>query len=410
LRARGGNIALTVALATPVVLGIMALTLDTVVATNTRANLQQAADGAALAAAHELPLRSTTQTTISTIAANFARQNVARGTQITSITSTILDDRQGVRVEITARVASMFGNLFHPEGFAPHVSSTARLAGGAPLCALALEESQPLAIVLDRSAHLVAPNCAVVSNSSSPQGMSVINSAQIRAAAICTAGGAAGSSSGYDPDAVTDCPAIPDPLANRPEPQAGGCDHLLVVQVVGAVNLRPGVYCGGITVLPGATANLAPGVYVVKNGPLQVLGDGALIGRNVGFYFVGDLSTMTLSANSRVDLTAPRDGDMAGFLFFANRTLLTGALNLRHFRISSNNARNLLGTIYLRDGQLDVDSNRPIADRSAYTVVVARRISVSAGPDLYLNTDYDGTDVPVPHGVGPRTPTPVLAQ
>jgi hypothetical protein len=143
---------------------------------------------------------------------------------------------------------------------------------------------------------------------------------------------------------------------------------------------------------------------------LQVLGDGALIGRNVGFYFVGDLSTMTLSANSRVDLTAPRDGDMAGFLFFANRTLLTGALNLRHFRISSNNARNLLGTIYLRDGQLDVDSNRPIADRSAYTVVVARLISVSAGPDLYLNTDYDGTDVPVPHGVGPRTPTPVLAQ
>jgi len=101
---------------------------------------------------------------------------------------------------------------------------------------------------------------------------------------------------------------------------------------------------------------------------------------------------------------------MAGFLFFANRVLLTGTVNLRHFRISSNNARNLLGTIYLRDGQLDIDSDRSIADRSAYTVVVARRINVTAGPDLYLNTDYDGTDVPVPDGVGPQQPRPYLSE
>jgi len=409
-RARSGNVALIAALATPVVLGCMALALDSVNAWSTSDNLQAAADGAALAAAHELPLRSTNQATITTVVENYAHANVARTTRLTQISSTILDNRAGVRVELSARLDSIFGNLFRPDGYAPHVTATARLSGGAPLCALALESSQPNAVRLDRSAHIMAPNCAVVSNSTSPQGMSVINSAQIRATMICSAGGTAGGSSGYSPQAITDCPVIPDPLEGRPEPAAGGCDHLLVLQVVGNVNLRPGVYCGGITVLPGATANLAPGVYVIKNGPLLVLGNGALVGRNVGFYFVGDLSVMNLSANSRIDLTAPRDGDMAGFLFFANRVLLTGSLNLRHFRISSDNARNLLGTIYLRDGQLDIDSNRPIADRSAYTVIVARRISVSAGPDLYLNTDYDGTDIPVPHGVGPRQAQPVLSQ
>ncbi len=409
-RARAGNVVMIVALAVPVFLGVTALTIDTVGGVSTQSSLQQAADGAALAAAHELPLRSTTQNTVNTVAAAYVRRNVAPGTQITALTSTILENRQGVRVEMVAHVDSIFGSLFHADGYNPRVTSIARLAGGAPLCALALESAQPFAVVLNRQAHVVAPNCAVVSNSTNPAGMSVTNNAQIRATTICSAGGAAGGNSGYEPDAVTDCPAIPDPLAGRPEPNAAGCNHLAVVQIIGSVNLQPGVYCGGITVLPGATANLAPGVYVIKNGPLIVLGNGALVGRYVGFYFVGDLSVMNFSANSRIDLSAPRDGDMAGFLFFANRVLLTGALNLRHFRISSNNARNLLGTIYLRDGQLDVDSNQPIADRSAYTVIVARRINVTAGPDLYLNTNYDGTDVPVPEGVGPRQVRPYLAQ
>ena len=399
-----------VALAVPVLLGVSALAIDTVGGVTTRSSLQQAADGAALAAAHELPLRSTTQTTINSVASTYAHQNVSPGTEITEFSSAILENRQGVRVILAAHVDSIFGSLFNPDGYTPRVTSIARLAGGAPLCALALESAQPFAIVLNRQAHIVAPNCAVVSNSTNPAGMSVTNNAEIRATTICSAGGAAGGSSGYEPDAVTDCPAIPDPLAGRPEPRASGCTHLAVVQIIGRVNLRPGVYCGGITVLPGATASLAPGVYVIKNGPLTVLGNGALIGSYVGFYFVGDLSVMNFSANSRIDLSAPRDGDMAGFLFFANRVLLTGTLNLRHFRISSNNARNLLGTIYLRDGQLDVDSNQPIADRSAYTVIVARRINVTAGPALYLNTDYDGTDVPVPEGVGPRQVRPYLAQ
>jgi hypothetical protein len=153
---------------------------------------------------------------------------------------------------------------------------------------------------------------------------------------------------------------------------------------------------------------LRPGIYVMKNGPLLVLNRASLIGEHVGFYFVGDLSSMTLAAQSHIDLTAPRDGPMAGFLFFANRVLLTGDLNLRRFRVESDDARTLLGTIYLRDGVFEAASNRPIADRSSSTVIVARRIEVSSGPDLVLNADYDRTDVPVPNGVGPRAPSAFL--
>lgn len=409
-RARRGNIALAAAGAAPILLGCAALALDSATAWSGRQSLQAAADGAALAAATELPLRSTSQATVTAIVDAYVRENVDGKVEITSIDSAILDNRGGVRVRLSGHVDSIFGSMFRGEGYSPTAESVARLASGAPLCALALEERQQRGIYLERQARILAPNCAVVSNSTNPRGIVAQDRTELQATMICSAGGAGGSRSNYSPAPITDCPAIPDPLSQREEPASGGCTHLLALSVVGERTLSPGVYCGGLTILPGATARLRPGVYVMKNGPLLVMNGGTLVGEHVGFYFVGDLSTMTLQARSRIDLTAPTSGPMAGFLFFANRVLLTANLNLRRFRIESDDARTLLGTIYLRDGILEVASNQPIADRSAYTVVVARRIEVSAGPDLVLNTDYDSTDVPVPDGVGPRQARAFLAE
>jgi hypothetical protein len=36
------------------------------------------------------------------------------------------------------------------------------------------------------------------------------------------------------------------------------------------------------------------------------------------------------------------------------------------------------------DGRLIVDSSRPVADQSAYTVIVARQINLYEGPNLHL--------------------------
>ena len=59
----------------------------------------------------------------------------------------------------------------------------------------------------------------------------------------------------------------------------------------------------------------------------------------------------------------------------------------------------LLGTIYLSRGTFKVDANSPVADVSAYTVVIAKKISLFEGPHLVLNTNYSQTDIPVPDGV-----------
>jgi hypothetical protein len=50
-----------------------------------------------------------------------------------------------------------------------------------------------------------------------------------------------------------------------------------------------------------------------------------------------------------------------------------------------------------------VDAKNPVADRSAYTIIVAKQVELFDGPNLYLNTDYSASDIPVPSGVGPTT-------
>jgi hypothetical protein len=48
---------------------------------------------------------------------------------------------------------------------------------------------------------------------------------------------------------------------------------------------------------------------------------------------------------------------------------------------------------------LHIDANAPVADKSAYTAIVARMLTLYGGPHLVLNTNYEQTDVPVPDGI-----------
>ena len=105
-------------------------------------------------------------------------------------------------------------------------------------------------------------------------------------------------------------------------------------------------------------------------------GGASLKGANVGIYLNGKGSVIRFDADTRIDLTAPKDGILAGILFYEDRT---SPLNQKH-EILSNDAKVLLGTIYLPQNELNIAANKPVAAESAYTIVVARRFTLSAGP------------------------------
>jgi hypothetical protein len=284
------------------------------------------------------------------------------------------------------------------------VTAKGRLYGSTRLCVLTLDPDASSALQLDKNAVLTATQCSVYADSRSPQGLVSQDSAMLKAERICTVGGYVGGAGNISPAPVTECPMYVDPLAGRPEPTVSPLCLPNIVDVT--KTLLPGTYCGGLKISNGAQVTLMPGDYVITGGPLTVNGGATLKGEDVGFYMKGDQATFDFGPDSTISLSARKSGPMAGILFFEDRS----APLLRTFRIKSGNARTLLGTFYLSRGTLVIDTNKAVADQSAYTVIVSRQLKLTASPNLVMNAMYANSGVPVPEGVGPNGSAIMLAQ
>jgi hypothetical protein len=277
-------------------------------------------------------------------------------------------------------------------------SSAAQIKGGDPICVIGLNSSANFTVKMEKYAQLQAPNCVVYSNSTNANGLMAMNDAKLTAAMTCSAGGKAGAGPGsFSPTPQTDCPVMPDPLAGRLKPAIGTCSYNNLVVSGQMTTLYPGVYCGGLTITDQSIVTMAAGQYIIKDGPLVVTNAATMNGVNTGFFFTGTGALLNLDALSSISLTAPAAGAMAGMLFWEDAGAASGGTH----QIISNDARTLLGTIYLPVNRFHVAANAPVADHSAYTVVVANQFSLSEGPTLVLNTNYGATNIPVPNGVGP---------
>ena len=401
LKNRAGSLAITWALTAPVVLAGLGVCIDYLMLSRTTTHLQAAADAAALSSVKELGLSGLSNEQIKAIGVSFTEETLSRWYSESEIDATAINvdvdnGANSVEVAVTMTWSPFMLHMFDAKATPVTVRARANNAARRLACVLGLSKVLPAGVELWSDARLSANNCNVYSNTELPTGLIVKDDATLRADMICVSGGyVALRPKAVSPDPITDCPAFEDPLASRSAPKVGLCDHLAKVILNKTVTLDPGVYCGGLAILGTSKVTLNPGVYIIHNGLLKVGDKAQMTGENVGFYLSGLLTLMQFDSDTTIDLTAPKSGPLAGILFFEDRK----APPLRVHRIGSNNARNLLGTIYLPVGTLLVDANAPVADQSAYTAIVAYSLQLQEGPDLQLNGDYDSTDVPVPEGL-----------
>lgn len=190
----------------------------------------------------------------------------------------------------------------------------------------------------------------------------------------------------------SDVDQVNDPLIDLIAPEPSNCDENNTILREGKVTLNPGTYCGGIIALSATQIKLNPGIYIMKNGPLFLGGSATLSGENVGFYFHGNNAVFGFGGATKVSLTAPKTGKMAGILFFEDRN----AYPNREFVIRSSDAQLLEGAIYLPKATLVIDQVSHIGQKSNWTSIVSNRIEIKNGPKLVLNSDYANSQVPVP--------------
>ncbi|MBV8565941.1 MAG: pilus assembly protein [Methylobacteriaceae bacterium] len=410
LREERASVGLTFAVSMPLLFAGVGAAVDIAHMVAEKTKLQAVADEAALAAARELRVANANASAVAQVAADYVKANTA-GNKAIGIATSVADGNVAVVVNLNEAVPTYVMQLAGASSSEITAKAEARVLGGAPACLIGLDPASSGTVVVDKS-KLTASGCSVYSDSRAPDGVRADNSGTIEATSICSAGGTEGAASGYTPTPQLDCPSAPDPLSSRPPPTVGACDHTNMVAAGGIRLLLPGVYCGGLAITKGAIATLTPGDYIIKDGPLLVDTSSVVTGLGVGFYLTGNNAIIDFEPSTTINLTAPIAGPLAGMLFFEDRN---NAENTH--KMLSRNAPLLLGTFYLPRSTLAVGApggpgllSSLIGALSAWTIIIAQRVSINDGMHLKLNTNFSGTKVPVPEGLGPNGTKVVLSQ
>ncbi|ABY31896.1 TadE/TadG family type IV pilus assembly protein [Methylorubrum extorquens] len=449
-RQNDGSVAVIFALAGSTLIGLVGGAIDYARFASARTNLQSAVDAGVLAGGNALKLVVSSSESIVGLTTQTIQAEAKAGADApVSIQVTVASDKTSVEARAEQVIKLTFGAFVGMASIPISARARASVVGRMRLCMLALDPAAAGAFNLERNAQVTAYDCALYSNSVSRSGMVGRDGALARAQTICSAGGFKDDRANFTPSPQTSCPVIEDPLRNRPAPPLGSCVNLPEILrladlltgkskgnnvIATPFTLDPGTYCGGLHITKNAVVTLRPGIYVMKDGPLIVDKRATMTGKDVGFYFVGNNSGLLFDKRTTVDLTAPTTGAMAGLLMAEDPSValptdpvlavdtllgdivtptplpLNASKPMRTYRIISDNTRTMLGTIYLPAGRLVIDSQRPVADLSAYTVVVAQQINLYEGPNLYLNADYNRSSVPLPKGVGPISGRLVISQ
>ena len=416
------NVAMITGMILPVLLVLCGGALDFIAYTGQRTALQAAADAAALAGAKRFTLAGAQQAQIESYVLNEIDHHMSdmsdtngyeRSVQVTM-------DENLVVTSITRETRTTLLKSILPPSLT--VTSEAIAKGQVKLCALALNENDEETIALHDRAFLEANTCSIFSNSASPTGIVANMKTALTADIICSAGGYVGSTTNYSTTPIVDCPVFADPLAGSlTPPNVGACDYY--DYLVGEISLNkegevkltkddtikieaekntnyvlhPGVYCGGIRIADKAKITFEPGLYVIKDGPLLINRRSENFGANISIYFTGDDATLFVGRDAQIDFSAAETGALAGVLIMDDPAIATGRAHI----IESHNARTLLGTIYTPKATFRIETDKPVADESAYTIIVADKLELLGEPSLFLNSDYAATNVPVPPGVGP---------
>lgn len=392
-----GTIALSVGVAAPAMIAVVGIAIDYGVLIQKQSTLQGLSDAAAVAAASEFATQRNVAALLPIAQAYVdSKAKDFDGKLRAKVTS---DDKTGsVTVSVTHTWTPFFAHFLDTNVTPITSASTARSVGSGKICMIALKPAFSAVLFLQMNAKLIADGCSVYSNSTHKNSIWIDDNGNVTADLICSAGGVKLLfTNSVTPDATLDCPPVPDPLAGRTAPPSDSCPKKSKQLVIKDQNrsLLPGTYCGGIRIEGNSNVTFQPGVFVLKDGPFEVVDSAKVEGNYAGFFLTGTNAVLNFEGNTTIDLVAPKDGPMAGLLFFEDRNVTSGNEHV----INSNNARVLLGTIYLPRGKLHVAANAPVADKSAYTAIIADTIELAAGPDLVLHSDYGATDVPVPQGL-----------
>lgn len=392
-RLQSGNITIMAGIAVVPLAMAVAMTSELVSLSSERALMQSAADAAALSGAQNLTLVGASARQSTGDVERFAMAQVGEFSTRAKVSFTASQGNDGsYTVEGLSIRSSFFGDLVPPGGFRIEVKSIAESMHVQPLCVIGDDGNLTgFAITGTDNSNLRAENCIVHANGN----FQLLKSATVEAGTPRAVGKATGS--GFKPAANSGALKVNDPFGSRKIAPPNPCNSIpdggtKKMEGFESITLEPGMHRTAYTVDGSATLRLKPGEhYFCKS--LTILNQGRLEGEDVLLMFTAGTS-LSASGNAYVSLSGRQSGPWAGFVIVSTRD------SYANHSFSSVRVDKLLGTIYIPAARLLVSGSGDIAEGSQWSVIVARNINLSGNAQLVINSDYAGSPVPVPIGVG----------
>lgn len=272
------------------------------------------------------------------------------------------------------------------------IDSSSSSSGGGRACILALNETDIDALHLQGNNDLIATDCVVHVNSKHQNSIDAVGTARASADEFCTMGEVSGEHH-FTPRPTTGCgkitlsvPFVPMQAPNSYEPVY---TNTSIKKQDGSKILSPGIYDGGLEIRTHAEVTLNPGVYVVKDGPLEVASQAELWGENIVFYFTGSNTNLIVMSGADVKLTPRESGPYKGFLFVQDPASNAGETT----KIQGGGSIDMSGILYTPTWTVEIGGNGDINEDASYWAMIADTFYMRGNGELHVKSHPDIEDL-----------------
>ncbi|HEX8241085.1 MAG TPA: pilus assembly protein TadG-related protein [Allosphingosinicella sp.] len=386
LSSERGNVLVVGAAALPLLLGAVALSVDSVNLTLARRQLQRTADSGALAGAYAIVQNQTVATAVNRdLALN--KDHTLKTTTIENAPTagTHKNDTSAVRVILTANRATPFMAIFNDRTPTIRVEATAAVIFNGKFCMVSLEDGNTTGITFTGSST-VDLGCGVATNSRATTGIACSGSTRVVASPIAAVGGVP-TCSGY----ATGTKLMPfsakqtDPFASLPVPDISGmdCSAQIKIQPNDALTTKqPGCYKD--MDIKGKV-NLAPGTYYI-NGATGAFSAGSqavisctgctIILTSKTPSISSTIATVSINGGAQLNMSAPKTGTYGGVLMYQDPRATLG----NSIQINGNSLTSYEGAFYFPKAYMTFNGTTGMNTQCLQ--LVARRLAFSGNSSV----------------------------
>ncbi|MCB1381164.1 MAG: hypothetical protein KDK89_22760 [Alphaproteobacteria bacterium] len=408
-RDESGNLTMILGIVAVPLIAASGLAVDMARITEARSAVQNAADGAALAAAiaqgsdedreavgmayaaanlSSLPgVTATPEIEVDGNSVSVSIQTIVNGTLLA-----VAFPKSGSWIEGETHVDS--DNLSLP-AVAFNVSAGAEAEPGDSYyrCMIALNTTLSNNIYIRGTGEFTADECAVHSDSNhASTSIHLQGNADASASKFTAVGGwsQTGGAGSFSTTPVGDKPVAGDPYSLTVADPGGSATSLTIKKKDGNVSLSATKY-ENITVQAQGMATFSPGTHYIT-GTLSLGSQATVIGDGVTLVLLGSNSKIDMNSGGTLKLEAPTEGDHPGFAVIGDPSATTVQTNT----VQGGAGGYIRGVWYTPKHKLYITGNGDFNTASNYFPVVADNVEIGGNGEFHLGFDWEEYDYPEP--------------